>query len=74
MRLFDWFREIAGWALVAIGLWIVWEGLAYVSDRKVIEGGVVLIAAIGLVRAGILLVRLSTAARVAREWDDSIAS
>ena len=62
-----WIREIAGWALVIIALVMVQTGLVYLSnlDRpKVVEAGVVMIGSLGVLRAGILLIRISTAARI----------
>ncbi|MCX7411643.1 MAG: hypothetical protein DWH84_01950 [Planctomycetota bacterium] len=64
-----WIRELAGWALVVIALVLIQTGLGYVSnlDRpKVVEAAVVVIAGVGVLRAGILLIRISTAARICR--------
>jgi hypothetical protein len=67
--MFFWLREIAGWALVAFSLYLIRMGLTYVSDLenpRIVEAGVVMLAALGVLRAGILLIRISTAARIAR--------
>lgn len=64
-----WIREIAGWALVIFALVLIQTGLGYLSnlDRpKVVEAGVVMIGALGVLRAGIFLIRISTAARICR--------
>lgn len=64
-----WIRELAGWALVVFALLLIQMGLAYVSnlDRpKVVEAAVIMIAGVGVLRAGILLIRISTAARICR--------
>lgn len=64
-----WMREIAGWVLVVFALVLMQLGLGYLShlDRpKVVEAGVVMIAGLGVLRAGILLIRISTAARICR--------
>jgi hypothetical protein len=64
-----WIREIAGWALVVFALVLIQTGLTYVSnlDRpKVVEAAVIMIAGLGVLRAGILLIRISTAARICR--------
>lgn len=63
--MFFWFREIAGWLLVLLSLWILSFGLQYVENRQIVEGGVVAMIGLGVMRAGVLLVRVSTAARVA---------
>lgn len=62
--MFFWIREIAGWILVIIGLGLVLLALSFLSDRQVVEGGVATMAAIFIFRGGLLLIRISTAARI----------
>ena len=67
-----WIREIAGWALVIFALVLIQTGLGYLSnlDRpKVVEAGIVMLGALGVLRAGIFLIRISTAARICRADD-----
>lgn len=67
-----WIREIAGWALVIFALVLIQKGLGFVSnlDRpQVVEAGVVMLAALGLLRAGVFLIRISTAARICQSHD-----
>lgn len=67
-----WIREIAGWALVIFALLLIQTGLGYLSnlDRpKVVEAGVVMLGALGVLRAGVFLIRISTAARICRADD-----
>lgn len=64
-----WIREIAGWGLVAVAL--VMAGLALqfamnTDEPKIVEAGVIMFGAMGVLRAGILLIRISTAARICR--------
>ena len=61
----SWIREIIGWILVVAAIVLVKLVLDYVSNRQVVEGGVVAALSIGLLRSGILLIRMSTAARIA---------
>ena len=64
-----WIREVAGWTLVVIALALIQTGLTYVTnlDRpKVVEAAVIMIVGSGVLRAGILLIRISTAARICR--------
>ena len=64
-----WLREIMGWGLVALSLVILRMGLNFAldtEDTKIVEASVVLFAAMGILRAGILLIRISTAARICR--------
>lgn len=57
-------REIAGWLLVLLGLYLVRMGLEFVGDRKVFEASVVMFAAMTTFRGGIQLVKVATAAHV----------
>ncbi|HQX52696.1 MAG TPA: hypothetical protein PLY87_08650 [Planctomycetaceae bacterium] len=62
-----WIREIAGWALIATSLVVMRIGLNFAlasQSPKIIEAGVVIFGSLGLLRAGILLIRISTAARI----------
>lgn len=62
-----WIREIAGWILVVIALVLVRLGVDFVSDPsspRIVEAGVIMFAALGLLRFGVLLIRISTAARI----------
>jgi len=68
-----WLREIAGWGLVALSLVVLRLGLGFAmntEEPKIVEASVVLFASLGFLRAGILLIRISTAARICRmEYD-----
>lgn len=64
-----WLREVMGWALVAISLIVLRVGMNFAmntAEPKIVEASVVLFAAMGVLRAGILLIRISTAARICR--------
>ena len=64
-----WLREVMGWALVAISLIVLRVGMNFAmntTEPKIVEAYVVLFAAMGVLRAGILLIRISTAARICR--------
>ena len=68
--MFFWFREIAGWLLILVSLFMLRIGLVYLNDNnspRVIESGVVMLAGLGVMRCGVLLVRISTAARLCRD-------
>ncbi len=62
-----WAREIAGWALVLFAVYLLRMGLSFVMDLqtpRIVEAAVMVFAGLGVLRAGIMLVRISTAARV----------
>ncbi len=69
-----WLREIAGWALVVVSLYLISVGLEYVTDMqepRIVEAGVVMFVGTSVLRAGILLIRVSTAARICRAENDA---
>lgn len=59
-----WIREIAGWLLVAAGVWLFWFTLAFLGSRQVVEGSVTALVGIVVFRGGIHLIKVATAARV----------
>ncbi len=68
--MFFWAREIAGWLLVLVSLYMIRIGLVFLNDissPRIIESGVVMLAGLGVMRCGVLLVRVSTAARLCRD-------
>lgn len=65
-----WMRELAGWAMVAVGLLLAGQALLFAmntTDPKIVEASVLMFGSIGILRAGVLLIRISTAARLCRE-------
>ncbi len=68
--IFFWFREFAGWLLIATSLYMLRLGLLFLNDinsPRIFESGIVMLAGVGVMRCGILLVRVSTAARLCRD-------
>lgn len=64
-----WVREVVGWLLVIVALYLIRVGLILVTDLdnpRVVESAIVTMGGLGVLRAGILLVRISTAARITR--------
>ena len=62
-------REIAGWILILTALYLLYVGLVFLMDLespRVVEAGIVVIGGLGVLKAGVLLVRISTAARICR--------
>lgn len=65
--MFFWIREILGWLLVVAGLWLIGQAIDFVADPeapRIIEASVYVFGGLGLIRFGILLIRISTAARI----------
>jgi hypothetical protein len=66
-KMIFWIREIAGWALVAAALVVMRLGLSFAlssESPKIVEASVTIFASLGLLRAGIFLIRISTVARI----------
>ncbi len=59
-----WIREIAGWMLVLLALYMIAKGWSMIRATEIVEASLVLFTAMGVMRLGILLVRVSTAARI----------
>lgn len=65
--MFFWFREFIGWALLAVALYLISIALQFVETRKVIEASVIVFASLTIMRAGILLIRMNTVARITQQ-------
>lgn len=62
-----WVREIAGWLLIGIALYLVRLAVLFVIDLeapRITEGTVLVLASFGILRTGLHLIRLATAARL----------
>ena len=67
-----WMREIGGWCLVALSMIVARMVLLYVANSQVVEAGILVVLTLGILRAGISLIRVAAAARiVARETSPS---
>ncbi len=67
-----WVREIAGWGLVLFALYLLRAGLVFVMDLetpRIVESAIIMFAGLGVLRAGIMLVRISAAARICQLTD-----
>ena len=62
-----WVRELIGWILIAVSLYVIYVGLSFAMNLetpKLVEAGVLCFTGLGILRAGTYLVRVATAARV----------
>lgn len=59
-----WVREIAGWALLAGSLYLIYRATELVNSRSVVEASVLVGASLIVMRCGMLLIRMATAARI----------
>lgn len=72
MRL--WTREVAGWVLLALALYLFYRSYALLTDENhyVLEGGTLTVIGIFLFRGGIQLLRIAVAAQVCREAQERL--
>jgi len=64
--MFFWLRELMGWLLLAAAGFIVWNGVAMLQgvEPRHIEGAALCGTGVMMMRLGISLIRVSTAARI----------
>ncbi|MEO2035414.1 MAG: hypothetical protein ABGZ35_25325 [Planctomycetaceae bacterium] len=69
--MFFWFREAVGWSLLAASLYFIAIALRFVSNRQVLEAGIVVFASVAVMRVAVLLIRMNTAARISQQSNRS---
>ena len=62
-----WIREIAGWLLVAMGLYIFLLVYEHLQLRRPVDGGILAIIGVFVFRGGIHLLKVAVAARICRQ-------
>jgi hypothetical protein len=67
-----WFREVAGWALVLVGLAMFFVVYDFLVAMHIWEGGLFAIPAIFVFRGGIHLLKVAVAARVCAQAQQSL--
>ena len=69
-----WTREMAGWALVMLGLFAFYKcyGLLTADDHRLIEGSALTIVGIVIFRGGIHLLKVAVAAQVCAEAEQRL--
>ena len=65
--MFFWFREVIGWGLLAVGLYLIVVAVRFVGDRQVIEASIIVVASAVVMRVAVLLIRMNTAARISQQ-------
>lgn len=66
MKYVYWTREVAGWVVILIGLWLFWETYQKLSDRRIFEAGPMAFMGFIVFRGGIHLLKVAVAAQAAR--------
>jgi len=67
-----WLRELAGWLLVGVGLWLFYEAYQLCLVHLVISAWPLVVAGIFVFRGGIQLLKVAVAARVCREAQERL--
>jgi hypothetical protein len=67
-----WLREIAGWLLVLLGLWIFVTVYDYCQQRMIFEAGLMTLVGIIVFRGGIHVLKVAVAARICRTAQDQL--
>ncbi len=62
-----WLREIAGWLLILVGLWLMGIVIEYCQNRWILEAAILAVMAVFVFRGGIHLLKVAIAARICRE-------
>lgn len=68
-----WAREIAGWALVVLGLYIFYLCYDFLERHNVIETGSLAVIGIIVFRGGIQLLKVAVAARICQQTQEQVA-
>jgi hypothetical protein len=67
-----WWREVAGWGLVLLGLLVfAWAIMMLTFYHGIIESGPMVVAGIFVFRGGIHLLKVAVAARICAEAADA---
>jgi hypothetical protein len=69
-----WWREVAGWLLVLLGLLVFYECFAFVTAHAVFEAGALTVIGVVLFRGGIHLLKVAVAARIATQAQEQPAA
>jgi hypothetical protein len=69
-----WVREVAGWALVLLGLILFGEACLFVINKRIFSAGPFLFAGFVVFRGGLHLVKVATAARACQSAAEPVAA
>jgi hypothetical protein len=69
-----WVREVAGWLLVALGLYVFYICFALLWGGRILEAGPLTIVGVVIFRGGIHLLKVAVAARVCLHAEAAVAA
>lgn len=64
-------REVLGWSLIVVGLYLVYLVVSFATEGGILEAFALALPATVVFRAGIGLLRLTSAIRIARDIRDT---
>ena len=67
-----WLREIAGWLLVGVGLFVFMLVYDFCTRQWIFEAGVMAVVGIFVYRGGVHLLKVAVAARVCQQTQDRL--
>lgn len=74
MRYVYWTREVAGWVVILIGLWLFWQTYLKLDARRIFEAGPMAFMGFVVFRGGVHLLKVAVAAQAARALPESSAN
>ena len=60
-------REVAGWVLLVLGLWLFYLSYSLLMNRLIVQSGPTVLMGIVVFRGGIHLLKVAVAARVCQQ-------
>jgi hypothetical protein len=67
-----WLRELAGWLLVAVGVFIFLLVFAFLQSKGFVEAAVMTVVGVFVFRGGVHLLKVAVAARVCQQAQDRL--
>jgi hypothetical protein len=67
-----WFRELAGWLLVGLGLFIFFLVFVFLQNKGFVEAAVLAVVGVFLFRGGVHLLKVAVAARICQQAQDRL--
>jgi len=74
MRFAYWTREIAGWALIVLGLAAFWNSYVLLMNKMVFQAGPTVFMGFIIFRGGIHILKVAVAAQATRTLPDTATS
>src|SRR5262249_30422310 len=71
MKYAYWSREIAGWVIILIGLWVFWLTYDALSRKRIFEAAPMAFVGFVIFRGGLHLLKVAVAAQAARSMPEA---